>query len=532
MSIARFTAFAALCLAACGSNNSTSSSSGGATTSSNTTSTSSNTSTSTSGSTSTTSSTGASTSSTSSGTSNTSSSSSSSSTGTTGVSCTGPVSGTNDATFVSQNVPTNVVAGSTFQVTVVMQNSGNMAWALYPSKGYYLGTQHPQDNTTFGTNRIFMDASACVAPGSSYTFTATLTAPSTPGTYTMQWQMLQDQVQWFGATTPVVNISVNAPSLPAPPRRDQVGAVQLTFQGLSVTLPDYGTIPWFEPAITSISPSDRQLVYAAKHAAGDTHLIMALSWNYAGDQGYAYPIQGNDLSGDLPAFRALVKEAIENGFIVMVFLAGDGESNPAGGYNDPVGWTYGYSWLMQNLASIVGVLQESPDLTPYILFVPGWDGVVPGWAPDASNPSSGTYVYPAELDLYLQQARALLPNGYLGVELAAGYAHWGGSAANYTSAAGQDLDVILQEFPGPPTGDQVWQIAGRELGPAYVRPSDQPSGDDPSPPYYLQGGTPRGPFFPIAFEYDAYRWVRGDVSASDIATEKAYLLGVGYPTAD
>jgi hypothetical protein len=441
----------------------------------------------------------------------------------------GPRPRANAAAYVSQVVPRQVTIGQTFSVQVTMKNTGTAAWSRAASKGYYLGSQDPEDNMIWGTNRGWMDPNARVAPGDAYTFDVSLTAPSTAGTRTMQWQMLEDAVEWFGETTPVVSIDVVPPALPPPPTRDQIGGVNLTFQGLTVTLPTYGTIPWFEPAISSLSASDRSIVYTAKHAAGDTHLIVALSWNYAGDGGYSYPIPGTDLSGNLPAFRALVEEAIENGFYVLAFLAGDGESNPAGGYNDPVGWTYGYTWLMQHMGAIVNALQQPMDLTPYVIFVPGWDSVVPGWAPDASNPTSGTYVYPSELDNYLLLARSLVgSNGYLGVELAAGYAHWGGGAANYTSPAGQTLDVILQEFPGPPTGDQVWQIAGRELGPMYHRPPDQPVDDDPSPPWYLQPGTPRGRYFPIGFEFDAYRWVRGQVTADQIQQERMYLRAVGF----
>ena len=76
------------------------------------------------------------------------------------------------------------------------------------------------------------------------------------------------------------------------------------------------------------------------------------------------------------------------------------------------------------------------------------------------------------------------------------------------------------------------RAAARELGASYVRPSDQPSGDDPSPPAYLTGGTPRGPFFPVAFEYDEYRWVRGQVAAGDVQQEQAYLKALGYPSVD
>lgn len=442
----------------------------------------------------------------------------------------------NAAAFVSQVVPATVGQGSSFGVQVTMTNTGDATWTLQGpggDDGYYLGSQGPMDNLTFGTNRAFLAPDAHVTPGQSYTFTVNLTAPAAPGSYPMQWQMLQNAVAWWGQMSFLAGVTVtDTPALPPPPTRDQIGAVKLSFQGLNVTLPGYGTIPWFEPAISSLDAAGRQAVYAAKHAAGDTHLAIALSWNYSGDGGYSYPVPGRDLSGDLPAFRALVEEAIRNGFYVLAFLAGDGESRPGGGYNDPVGWTYGHAWLMQNLPAIVAALQQPADLTPYVVLLPGWDGVVPGWAPDASDPGSGTYRYPAELDNYLLKARALVPGGYLGVELASGYCHWGGGAENYTSPAGQALDVILQEFPGPPTGDQVWQIAGRELGPAYVRPPDQPAGDDPGPPAYLSHGTPRGRYFPVAYEYDEYRWVRGRVSADDVRREQAYLRSVGYPQVD
>lgn len=315
--------------------------------------------------------------------------------------------------------------------------------------------------------------------------------------------------------------AADAPEEPAHPlpTRDEVLSVKLTFQGLTVTLPTYGTIPWFEPAISSLDAASRQIVYQAKHAAHDSHLAIAISWAYMNDGGYSYPVGGKDLTGDLPTFRALVAEVIANGFFPVLFLAGDGESPSGGGYDDPNGWTYGYQWLAAHLPQIVASLQQPVDLTPYCILVPGWDGVTPGWQP-------------AQIDAYLVQARSLLPRGYLGLEIAAGAADWGSGAGNYTSAAGQSLDLVLQEFPGPPTGDAVWQIAARELGPAYVRPSDEPAGDDPNPPFYLAGGTPRGPWYAVAYEFDEYRWVRGLVTAAQIQQERQYLGTLGYAHVD
>ena len=324
----------------------------------------------------------------------------------------------------------------------------------------------------------------------------------------------------FDATPPEAAADQRSPEAgPKLPSREAILSVKLTFQGLSVTLPTYGTIPWFEPAISSLDATSRQIVYQAKHAAGDTHIAIAISWAYMNDGAYSYPVPGKDLTADLGSFRALVAEVVQNGFVPMLFLAGDGESPSGGGYNDPNGWTYGYGWLTAHLPAIVNALRSPTDLTPYCILVPGWDGVTPVWQP-------------SEVSAYLLQARSLVPSGYLGLELAAGSSDWGGGAADYKSPAGQALDVILQEFPGPPTGDITWQPAARELGPAYVRPSDQPSGDDLNPPFELSGGTPRGPWFAIAYEFDEYRWVRGIVSPATIGTERQYLRAMGYARVD
>jgi hypothetical protein len=114
----------------------------------------------------------------------------------------------NDATFVAQSVPQSVRAGGGFAVSVTMRNSGETVWALRDVQGHYLGSEAPMDNVLWGTNRVFMSPGVSVAPGESYTFTGAMRAPATPGDYTMRWRMLQDAVEWFGATSPLLTISV------------------------------------------------------------------------------------------------------------------------------------------------------------------------------------------------------------------------------------------------------------------------------------------------------------------------------------
>ncbi len=96
----------------------------------------------------------------------------------------------------SSTIPSVVTAGQTYNVTVKMLNSGNLTWTT--ATGYKLGSQNSQDNLTWGINRIPLSASV-TRPGTAI-FNFAITAPSTPGTYNFQWQMIQGST-WFGKPT-------------------------------------------------------------------------------------------------------------------------------------------------------------------------------------------------------------------------------------------------------------------------------------------------------------------------------------------
>jgi thermolysin len=114
-----------------------------------------------------------------------------------------PPTPVNNATFVSQSVPTSMTVGQSYSVSVTMNNSGNTTWT---PGSYRLGSQNPQDNTTWGTHRV--DLPSSVAPGQNVTFYFTVTAPSIASSYNFQWRMIQEGVQWFGDYTPNVIVTV------------------------------------------------------------------------------------------------------------------------------------------------------------------------------------------------------------------------------------------------------------------------------------------------------------------------------------
>lgn len=111
------------------------------------------------------------------------------------------------AEFISQTITANALAGKVLPTTwqIIMKNTGSETWTA--AAGYALGSQNPQDNTTWRKSRIPVPTS--IASGQQVTFKFTgCYAPATPKTYAFQWRMLKEGVEWFGPATPVVNVVV------------------------------------------------------------------------------------------------------------------------------------------------------------------------------------------------------------------------------------------------------------------------------------------------------------------------------------
>lgn len=317
--------------------------------------------------------------------------------------------------------------------------------------------------------------------------------------------------------------------LPSVPTRDQVCSVRVGFQGETVTTSAYGTFPCFGPETTTLADDDLRAYCQQLRSRGWTHGEIAVSWQYA-EQGFLMPVPGRDLTLNLGELARRIAIMLESFTAVAVFLAGDGLSwapNPDGSYpyNDPVGHTYGYEWLMQAFPGIATALQHSAygDLTKYVLFVPGYDGVFYGWGRPGEVPDQ----QPDRVVNFGKAFRNLLPFGYLGIEHTPGKIPVGEGGSDWaTGGRMQAYDVILSEFNWPATGDQVWQIVGRLVSP-YHRPPDQPVGDDPNPPFYLKDHTPRGPVFYVPYEYATYQWTRNQVTAQQVADARAYFYSLG-----
>jgi hypothetical protein len=153
-------------------------------------------------------------------------------------------------------VPTTMVAGQSYPVSVTMTNSGTTIWTS--GGAYVLASQNPAENLIWGIKRV--TPLAPVAPGGVVSFSFNVTAPVTPGNYNFQWGMLQDGVGPFGNPTTNLVITVVASGLDAAFVTQSVPQSAFVGQSVpvSITMSNRGGVSW-DPAVVSIhsqSPAD------------------------------------------------------------------------------------------------------------------------------------------------------------------------------------------------------------------------------------------------------------------------------------
>ncbi len=109
------------------------------------------------------------------------------------------------ALYVSRSAPTTVYAGQDFWVQLTMKNVGSNTWS--GANGYSMMSLYPANNTTWAANRAYLPAGTSIVTGQQGVFGAICTAPISPKTYSMQWQMDKGGTP-FGQSTPLFNIDV------------------------------------------------------------------------------------------------------------------------------------------------------------------------------------------------------------------------------------------------------------------------------------------------------------------------------------
>jgi len=113
----------------------------------------------------------------------------------------------NNAKFISQSVPLTAKPGSSFWVELEFENTGTNSWST--ATFYYLYSQSPAGNSTWGRDRTYASAGEVIARGARKKFGFFAKAPTLAGTYDFQWRMRQGSInQSFGEPSPKISITV------------------------------------------------------------------------------------------------------------------------------------------------------------------------------------------------------------------------------------------------------------------------------------------------------------------------------------
>ncbi|MDO8586134.1 MAG: hypothetical protein Q7T82_03760 [Armatimonadota bacterium] len=115
-----------------------------------------------------------------------------------------PTASPDNAQIVTDNIPSTMHLGRTYNIIISVQNNGETCWN---AEMFKLGAVGGSDPFTAST-KIPMDPGTTVALNQQYTFRIPMT-PTATGAYITDWQMSHEIVRWFG---PVVSRSVDVTS--------------------------------------------------------------------------------------------------------------------------------------------------------------------------------------------------------------------------------------------------------------------------------------------------------------------------------
>jgi N-acetyl-anhydromuramyl-L-alanine amidase AmpD len=131
-----------------------------------------------------------------------------------------------NAAYVSDTIPATMTPGQVATVNITFSNNGGTTWTK--ANAYKLGAIG--DSDPFAGGRQDLADADSIAPGQQKTFAIHYTAPTTPGTYTTDWQMLRENVHWFGGT-----LSKNVTVTATPPTITQQPAAATVCAGGTAT---------------------------------------------------------------------------------------------------------------------------------------------------------------------------------------------------------------------------------------------------------------------------------------------------------
>ncbi|MBP5719315.1 MAG: N-acetylmuramoyl-L-alanine amidase, partial [Abditibacteriota bacterium] len=143
-----------------------------------------------------------------------------------------------DSQCTANNIPASIKVGETRNVTLTFKNTGTKPWIK--ADGFRLGWGSDESDPFTTTGRVQLPGD--IAPGQSVTFTIPMTFNKV-GTFTTDWQMLHENVEWFGdvaSTTvnvhpPMDNAQIISSTIPSSVRVGETRNVTFTIKNTGDT---------------------------------------------------------------------------------------------------------------------------------------------------------------------------------------------------------------------------------------------------------------------------------------------------------
>lgn len=163
------------------------------------------------------------------------------------------------AEFFDQKIIESMAIGQTADISITFKNTSSNSWS--PEAGYklvYVGANNPE---TWGISAVTLQEDSKIELNGLAKFNFTITAPSKPGIYKMQWQMTNQELNQFGDKSPVVAIAVSDTDLqsnfvsqlvPNTLKSDSNYKVTLQFQNL-------GSTTWSNKSGFSLIPASNKV---------------------------------------------------------------------------------------------------------------------------------------------------------------------------------------------------------------------------------------------------------------------------------
>jgi C1A family cysteine protease len=153
------------------------------------------------------------------------------------------VTGTPDVSIVSVHIPSAMAAGSRYNVSIKVKNTGGKPWGR--GDGIVLDAVNDSSAPLFGAGRMQLPPDAFVLPGEIYTWNFTMTTPAQTGTYTAKYRMYWEGHGWFGnAASARISVEPSAPDAALVSCSIPSSMVTGQQYNASITMKNTGTQPW------------------------------------------------------------------------------------------------------------------------------------------------------------------------------------------------------------------------------------------------------------------------------------------------